>query len=195
MPSAQQSWADPAAYLLSFAEVPTFAMIEYSANVFGAILALAVVVAIPHIIRPVHEGWLRWATTIAILGYCVIALQYLRELALIPPMADRFLVADVSSRAATAPNLYLVLLDPQGWITYGAVGSWLLTVNTLALPGGRWPRPLCYVGIAGGIGYWQIVAGSVLHLDVLVSIAAAAGVLLAPIWLVWIGFVLRRATR
>jgi hypothetical protein len=151
MPSAQQSWADPAAYLVSFAQVPTFAMIEYSANVLTAILGLAVVVAIPHIIRPVHEGWLRWATTVAILGYSVIALQYLRELALIPAMAERFLVADVSTRAATAANLYLVLLDPHGWITYGAVGAWLLAINVLALPGTRWPRPLSYVGIAAGI--------------------------------------------
>jgi hypothetical protein len=195
MPSAQQSWADPAAYLVSFAEVPTFAMIEYSMNAVIAVLGLAVVVAIPGIIRPVHEGWLRWATTLGILGYSVIALQYLRELALIPSMAERFLVADTSTRAVTAANLYLVLLDPQGWITYGAVGAWLLAINILALAGTRWPRQLSYVGIAGGIGYWLVVAGTVLRMDALVTIAVVAGVLLAPIWLIWMGLVLRRATR
>jgi hypothetical protein len=170
-------------------------MIEYSANALTAILCLAVVVAIPGIIRPVHEGWLGWATTVAILGYSVIALQYLREIALIPSMAERFLTADALTRAATAANLYLVLLDPQGWITYGAVGAWLLAINILALPGARWPRPLSYVGIAGGIGYWLIVAGTVLRLDALISIAAVAEVLLAPIWLIWMGFVLRRSNR
>lgn len=195
MPAAQQSWADPAAYLISFAQAPTFAMIEYSANALVAILGLAVVVAIPRIIRPVHEGWLRWSTTGAILGYSVIALQYLRELALIPSMAERFLAADLSTRAATAANVYLVLLDPHGWITHGAVGAWLLAINFLALPATRWPRPLSYVGIAGGIGYWLIVVGTVLHMDALVSIAAAAGVLLGPTWLVWMGFVLRRSSR
>lgn len=195
MPSAQQSWADPAAYLVSFAQAPTFATIEYWTSVLAAILGLAVVVAIPHIIRPVHEGWLRWATTLAVVGYSVIALQYLRELALIPPMAERFLAADLSTRAVAAASLYLVLLDPHGWITYGAVGAWFLVINILALPGKRWPRPLSYVGIGGGACYWLIVAGTVLRVDALVAIAAAAGALLGPIWLVWMGFVLRRSSR
>lgn len=195
MPSAQQSWADPAAYLLSFAGGSTFALIEYAANALTAVLCLAVVVAIPGIIRPAHEGWLRWATMVAILGYSVTALQYLRELALIPSMAERFLAADVSTRAATAANLYLVLLDPHGWITHGAVGAWFLAINILALPGARWPRRLSYVGIAGGIGYWLIVAGTVLRVDALVAVAVVAGVLLAPTWLIWVGLVLLRSNR
>jgi hypothetical protein len=194
MPTAQQTWADPAAYLVSFAEVPTFAMIEYSANIVGAILGLAVVIAIPCILRPIHEGWLRWVTVIALLGYSVIAVQYLREIALVPSMAERFLVADVSTRAATAANLYLVLLDPHGWITNGAVGAWFLVINILALQGARWPRLLSIVGISGGIAYWLIVAGTVLHAEALGTIAAAAGVILAPIVFIWMGLILRRSS-
>jgi hypothetical protein len=193
MPTAQQTWADPAAYLVSFAEVPTYAMIEYSANVVVAILGLAVVIAIPYILRPAHEGWLRWATVIAVLGYSVIAVQYLREIALIPPMAERYMMADAATRAATAGNLYLVLLDPHGWISYGAIGTWLLVINILALHGARWPRLLSMVGIGGGIAYWLIVAGTVLHVEALGTIAAAAGVILAPIALIWIGLILRRS--
>jgi hypothetical protein len=193
MPLAQQTWADPAAYLESFAELPTYAMIEYSANAIGAILALAVVIAIPHILRPVHEGWLRWATAIAMLGYSVIAVQYLREIALIPAMAERYMTGDGATRAATAGSLYLVLLDPHGWITYGAIGTWLLIINALALQAKRWPRLLSVVGVGGGIAYWLIVAGTVLRLEVLATIAAAAGVILAPIVLIWIGLRLRRS--
>jgi len=194
MPTAQQTWADPAAYLESFAEAPTYAMIEYSANAVGAILGLAVVIAIPYILRPVHEGWLRWATVIAVLGYSVIAVQYLRELALIPPMAERYMMADATTRAATAATLYLVLLDPHGWISYGAIGTWLLAINILALRGARWPRLLSIVGIGGGIAYWLIVAGTVLRVEALGTIAAAAGVILAPIALIWIGLILRRSS-
>ena len=193
MPTAQQTWADPAAYLESFAEAPTYAMIEYSANVIGAILGLAVVIAIPYILRPVHEGWLRWASVIAVLGYSVIAVQYLREIALIPPMAERYMMADAGTRAATAGNLYFVLLDPHGWISYGAIGTWLITISILALRGARWPRLLSIIGIGGGIAYWLIVAGTVLHVEALVTIAAAAGVILAPITLIWIGMILRRS--
>jgi hypothetical protein len=168
-------------------------MIEYSANVVVAILGLAVVIAIPYILRPAHEGWLRWATVIAVLGYSVIAVQYLREIALIPPMAERYMMADAATRAATAGNLYLVLLDPHGWISYGAIGTWLLVINILALHGARWPRLLSMVGIGGGIAYWLIVAGTVLHVEALGTIAAAAGVILAPIALIWIGLILRRS--
>ena len=75
--------------------------------------------------------------------------------------------------AATAANLYLVLLDPHGRMTYGAVGAWFLAINILALPGTRWRRPLSYIGIAGGIGYWLVVAFTVLRMDALVAIAAA----------------------
>ncbi len=192
MPTALQSWADPAAYLSSFAEAPTFPLVEYSANVLTAILALAVVVAIPNTIRPVHEGWLRWTTALALVGYSVTALQYLRELAFIPRMAELFIVADAATRAATAENLYLVLLDPHGWITFGAIGTWLLAINVLALPGTRWPRLLAYIGVSGGIVYWLIVAGTVFRVDVLVTIAAAAGAIMGPIWFIWTGLVLRK---
>lgn len=192
MPTAQQTWADPGAYLESFAEAPTYAMIEYSANVLGAILALAVVIAIPYVLRPAHEGWLRWATMIALLGYSVIAVQYLREIALIPPMAERYMMADAATRAATAPNLYLVLLDPHGWISYGAIGAWLIAINLLALLRLRWPRVLAILGIGGGIAYWLIVAGTVFDVEALGTMAAAAGVILAPITLIWIGVILRR---
>ena len=192
MPTAQQTWADPAAYLESFAEVQTYAMIEYSANVVGAILGLAVVIAIPYVLRPVHEGWLRWATVIALLGNSVIAVQYLREIALSPSMAERYMMADPATQAATAANLYLVLLDPHGWISHGAIGGWLLAINILALLRGRWPRLLSILGISGGIAYWLIVASSVLHVEALGTVAAAAGVILAPATLVWIGLILRR---
>ena len=60
-------------YLLSFAENPTLAVIEYSANVLGSILALAVILVVAHVLRPTHEDRLCWATTIGTVGYSVIA--------------------------------------------------------------------------------------------------------------------------
>jgi hypothetical protein len=107
-------------------------------------------------------------------------------------MAQAFVVADAATRAATAGNLYLVLLDPYGWITFGAIGTWLLAVNVLAMSRARWPRLLAYIGAVGGVAYWLIVGGTVLHVDALVAMAAAAGALLGPIWFIWMGLVLRR---
>jgi hypothetical protein len=143
MPIRQQTWAEPAAYLESFALVPTYALIEYSVNVIGAVLALCAVLAIPHALRPVHEGWLRWATVIGLLGYSVISVQYLREIALIPPMAERYMMADAATRAIIAPNLYLILLDPHGWISYvpselGSLPSISMSLAPMALAFTSW---------------------------------------------------------
>jgi hypothetical protein len=51
---------------------------------------------------------------------------------------------------------------------------------------------LAIVGIAGGIAYWLVVAGTVLHIEALGTIAAVVRMILAPITLIWIGLVLRR---
>lgn len=191
-PIEQQTWKDPGAYLSSFAQNPTFAAIEYWANALGAVFALAMVLAISEKVRPVNEGWARWASTLALIGYAVIAVQYFRELALIPGRAAAYVTSDGWTRAAIAANQYLVLLDPYGWITFGAVGSWLLVVNMLALRGKSWAKPLAYVGIVGATAYWLVVAGTSLHVDILVTIAAAAGVIVGPIWSIWAGLILLR---
>jgi hypothetical protein len=60
---------------------------------------------------------------------------------------------------------------------------WALVVNILALRETRWPPLLSYIGIAGGIAYWLVVAAGALHIDALNTVAAAAGVVLGPIWL------------
>lgn len=192
MPTEQQTWKDPGAYLSSFAQNPTFAKVEYWANALGAVFALAMVLAISERIRPVNEGWVRWAAILAILGYAVLAVQYFRELALIPGRAAAYVESDSGIREAIAANQYLILLDPYGWMTFGAIGSWFLVVNVLALRLKSWPKPLAYIGIVGAMAYWLVVVGTSLHIDAFVTIAAAAGVIVGPIWSLWAGLSLLR---
>jgi hypothetical protein len=86
-------------------------------------------------------------------------------------------------------------LDPQNWLSFGAVGLWVLVVSLLALRIGAWPKLLSYAGIATAVAYWLIVVGSVLNLEALFTIAAAlGGIILAPVWYIWTGLKLRQAS-
>ena len=194
MPVPQQTWADPGAYLSSFAQDPMMSTIENWALALGALCALAVVPAVSQRVRSANEGWVRWTSTLALSGFAVAAVQYFRYLALHPARAAAYIAADPGTKAAIAANQYMMLLDPFGWLTYGGVGSFFLVANVLALQRGIWPRSLASVGIAGGIAYWLLLAGGVLRLEMLMTIAVALGVIMAPIWYVWAGLILRRAS-
>ena len=193
MPVEQQTWRDPGAYLASYAADSTVATIENWAEALGAIFALAMVWAVSAKVLRLSEGWIRWTSTLAIVGFAVMSIEAFRELALTPGRAATYVAADAATRAAIAENQYLVLLDPAGWFTFGGVGSWLLAVNLLARRGNLWPKLLTYVGVMAAISYWLVVAGTVLRVDGMTALAAAAGVIVGPIWTIWIGVLLLRA--
>jgi hypothetical protein len=194
MPVEQQTWRDPGAYLSSFAQNPTASLLESWALAVGAVFALAVVGAVSERVRSVNEGWVCWTRTLALVGFAVTAVQYFRYLALHPARAAAYVAADAGTKSAIAANQSLMLLDPYGWLTYGGVGAFFFVVNVAALRGRIWPRPLAYVGIAGAIAYGLLLAGGVLQVEVLIAAAAASGVVLAPVWYIWTGLILRRAS-
>ena len=85
-------------------------------------------------------------------------------------------------------------LDPQGWFRFGAVGLWILVASLLALRGGTWPKPLAYLGIVGAIVYSLAVVAQVVQTQpLLVILAGVGGVVLLPIWYIWLGLRLRQA--
>ncbi len=195
VPAEQQGTAgDPAAFLTSFAQNPTASLVEYWAFALGAVLALAVVPAISDVVRSAHEGWVRWTSNVAFVGFAVVAIQYFRYIALNPGRAAAYRIANTATQAALAANQSMVELDPHGWLAFGGVGLWFLVVNLLALRGNLWPKLLAYVGIVGGIGYCLVVAGYVLDAEVLIMISALAAVIVGPIWYIWTGLILRRAS-
>ncbi len=85
-------------------------------------------------------------------------------------------------------------LDPAAFLSFGAVGVWILVVSLLALRSGAWPKPLAYVGIGVAIVYGLVVASSLLQIQLFTAIVAGVGgVILAPIWYIWFGLRLRKA--
>jgi hypothetical protein len=84
-------------------------------------------------------------------------------------------------------------IDVYGYLGYGAVGAWVLVVSLLAQRSGRWPRSLAFLGIAVAIAYLVLVTPILSELrEVVLGVAGIGGVILAPIWYIWMGLTLCR---
>jgi hypothetical protein len=200
LPPEQRWGSRPDQFLNSFAASPTPLTIYHWAMALGALAALGAVPAIGDLVRPGHEGWVRWASNLAYLGFAVAAISSFRALTLVPDQAAHFVGGDAATRLTLGWHNAHLLLDPHGWLTFGAVGLWMLTVSALAVRGRarRAPLPaaLGYVGIAGAALYGCVVAGLALRVEALVALAAGlGGVVVAPLWYIWIGLRLRAAGR
>ena len=194
VPAEQKAVSDAGAFLTSYAQNPLMSRIEEWAFALGAILALAVVLAISEKVRPADEGWVRWTSNIALIGFAVTALQYFRYLAFYPERAAAYVAGDAATKVAIAANQSLVAIDPHYWLVFGGVGLWFLVVNLLALREKLWPSLLAYVGIAGAAAYGLVVAGFVFKVELFITAAAAAAIILGPIWFIWAGMILRKTT-
>jgi len=184
---------DPTAFYLSIAQNSTLLRLYYLAFALGAVLALGAVPAISDSVRSANEGWVRWMTNLAILGFAVTAIDFFRVFAFQSARAAAYTAADASTRAAIVAVAQG--LDPQGWLGFGGVGAWALVVSLLALRGTAWPRPLAYLGIVLAVVYALVVAALALQIELLLAIAAGlGGVIVAPIWYIWAGLTLRRSS-
>jgi len=194
MPAEQKPGVDAAQYLLSMAENPTPALLNYWFFAIGALFAIAAVAAISELVRSQNEGWVRWMSTLAYIGFALTIIGYLQSISLIPGRADAYAAGDASTRAAIAAlSGGSSNLDPNGWIRYGLPGLWILVVGMLALRGTTVPKVLAFLGIIGAVCYWLIVIGYLLRLEWFVAISAGlGGVIIGPIFYIWMGLILRR---
>jgi Domain of unknown function (DUF4386) len=194
LPAAQQPGSDLALFYPSIIRDPFLINIYYLTFALGAILALGALPAISEVVRSLNEGWMRWASNLAYLGFAVTAIEYFRLWSIQADRASVFVGGDPSTQAAifaTGQGL-----DPQGWLGFGAVGAWVLLVSLLAARAGLWPRTLSYIGIAVAVLYWLLVVAAVFDIGILNSIVAGlGGVILAPIWYIWVGLLLRRESK
>lgn len=177
----------------SFAENPTpFTLLIWTCAV-GGLIALGAVGAISALVEEENEGWVRWARNLAYLGFAVVALEFFRMLVLAPARAAAYQAGDAATKAAMVTSDFFIALDPYEWLKFGCVGLWLLVVAVVALRRSVLPKALACLGIAGAILYWVYVAGVVLKVPALALVGAGLGAsIIAPIWYIWLGVILRR---
>ena len=194
LPAEQKQGIATDVFLTSFAQNPTILTIQYWVFALSGLIAIAVVLAVSEGLRSGNEGWVRWTSNLAILGFAVVAINNFRSLAFQPGLAAAYLEGDAVTKTVIEFGGPFSL-DPQNWLGFGAVGLWVLVVSLLAFRAGAWPKLLAYVGIATAVAYWLVVAGAVFNQETLITIAAAlGGIILAPIWYIWTGQRLRWAS-
>ena len=195
MPAEQQPGSTVPAddFFKSVAQGSTMLVLYCWAFAVGGFAAVAALPAISDLVRSANEGWVRWTSTLAVIGYVVLAVEYIVLQDEVPRMAAGYLQSDASARAAIAV-VGSLNLNSQGWVGFGTVGLWLAVVNWLALRGGQWPKVLAIIGLILGIGNGLVIAGFLFGSPTLILIAAGLGaIILAPIWFIWMDIRLRKA--
>jgi len=194
LPADQKQTSALDKFLISFAQNPTTQTIQFWVFALSGLIGIAVVLAVSESVRSANEGWIRWTSNLAVLGFAVVAINNFRNIAFQSGRATAYLKGDAVTKTVIELSGPFSL-DPQGWMGFGAVGLWVLVVSLPALRAGTWPKLLTYVGIATAVAYWLIVVGSVLNQEALFTIGAAlGGIILAPIWYIWAGLRLRQAS-
>jgi hypothetical protein len=169
------------------------------ATAIGGLFALAAVPAIAGMGSP---AWSVWARNLGLTAFVVATVSSLRALEYIPIQASDFAHPwvndparlDIPLMVIRGDNIHMPL-DPNGWITYGAAGLFVLFTAVAALRLRTMPKTLAILGIGAAIGYFLVVAGTYLGESTLISIAAAAGgVIVGPAFFIWCGLLLRRGT-
>ncbi len=167
---AQQPWGRQA-FLCAFAFTGVFAL--------GLVQPLRLSVS--------GASWSgRWLANLALLGHAVSAVSYFRLLAGESRRALAYAQGSEATQAAI--RSFTLVLDPQGWLGFAAVGAFMAWVNLTALRQASWPRPLSLLGCAVALAYGAAWLGLLLGVPALITIAAGAGaVVLAPLWWLAVG--------
>jgi hypothetical protein len=193
-PEQQDACHCPDRFLASLAHTSTLYVVEFGLYALYSLLAIAAVLAISASVRAAHDGWVRWTSTLAIIGVAVTAIDAVRRASLDPARAAAYVQGDAAVKAALTVPGALQGLDPQAWLKAGAFGVWVLVVSLLALRGGTWPKVLAAVGIGVAIVSWLVVAGEVVQSQLLIAIlGGAGGIIVIPLWYIWLGLRLRQA--
>ncbi len=175
------------------AQDPTPEIIFHLGLALCGIFGLAVVPAISQLVRSERKGWVEWTSKLAYLGFAVGAVEHFRALTLVPRWAAAFVENDATYQTAIVATHLSAELDPDGWLSFGGVGLWILVVNVLALRQDKLPKSLALIGIAVTILYWFVLAGVFLKTSLLVIIAAGlGGIIIMPVWYIRMGQFLRR---
>lgn len=158
-----------------------------------ALFALGAVRPIVERVDVSRSAALHRIACLAYLGYAVSAISYLRLLGGESRRAAAYVAGDASTQAAIAS--FSLVLDPQGWLSFGAVGLFIASVNVAALASRAWPRGLALLGFGVALAYGCALIGLVIGNARWVALAAGVGAIgLGPLWWLGVAIVLWRSS-
>jgi len=159
----------------------------------GGLVALAAVPWICSRLTDDSNGWIAWARNLGLVGFAVAAVNAFRSLNLAMDEAENYVhqLCDEACKLAVRGDYVHMSLDPDGWMTFGAVGAFVLITTVVAIKQKPVPALLAIAGLGASVSYWLVVFGNVSDNDSVISLAAAVGgVILGPIFYIGMGLTL-----
>lgn len=195
LPPEQQLGSPGAKQLPSIAQSATMLIIVHIGFTLMALLGFGFVPALSNWARRAEsEGWLRWTSTLAYLGFAVLAIASVNTISRLPRIADAFVGGEAATKAALVAD-WRSSMDPYALWSFGGVGLFLLVASLLALRGDKFAKGHSYLGIMVGVVYLLVPLAFIFRITLLFMVVDVLGAILAAIWYIWTGLVLRGTTR
>jgi len=173
----------------SLARNSTIFSVHYWIVVVLSILSIGVMISLYELLRDYRSEMVSWAIVLGLFGAGLSLLDYAYVGVEAPRFARLFVSASDEIRSAMA-NTGLQHIDPC-FLSWGLLGIFAVTINASLLHF-RLVKPLLgFLGLIGGVFYFLLFIGALFHVSLLIDLSAVfGGIVLAPIWYIWIGFVL-----
>jgi hypothetical protein len=152
----------------------------------ASFLAIAGVLALSDRIQAAHEGLVRWTSTLAIIGYAILAVSNVADLYQTRRIALGYTQIDQSAQTALEV-MGIGSLDPTLILRFITFGPWFLVAGWLALRHGQLPKVLAWLGVIAGIAALLFVIVSFLDLQTVTMITITLTLVFHPLWLIWTG--------
>jgi hypothetical protein len=151
----------------------------------GGVATTAVLIAVYERLAPGDPGFALWGAVVGVAGAIGSALH------------GAFDLAPLAHKVATSP-LAANPTDPRGFATFGLSALAVAIVSWLILRGGAFDRRLAYVGFVASALLILIYLGRLIAYDpnlAWLKVAAyASGLVVNPVFFVWLGLQLRKGS-
>ena len=138
------------AYFNTVPAASTILTVVNGGAAFASFLAVAGVLALSDRMQPSHEGLVRWTSTLAIIGYAILAVSDIADLYQTRQMAIGYAQVDQSAQSALEV-IGIGSLDPTLILRFITIGPWFLVAGWLSLRNGQLPKVLAWLGVIAGI--------------------------------------------
>jgi hypothetical protein len=128
----------------------------------------------------------RAVTVYGLSGYAFLAVSLLTLFAKAPGLAKAYVNGSPATREAMEA-FGLPELDPNGWIVFGGVATWVIVSTIIAVRAGLINKVVAGFGFLWGIGFWAPVFADATSFEPLNIFAATASAISAPVWGIALG--------
>lgn len=126
-------------------------------------------------------------------GYAFLAVGFFTLMAKAPGLARAYASGDQATKNALNA-VGLPELDPNGWIVFGGIATWVIVSSYLAYRSKKMSLLHAGFGLLFGIGFWSTVIADAITYEPLNKFAAGISAITAPVWAIWLGRNILRET-